>query len=67
MFSVRGTRPGGVDDFLERLSRWAARAIVTACRPSEVALELGEQATGSLPTTCWKGSAAPTTATGTGS
>jgi uncharacterized caspase-like protein len=40
-FAAKKTRTGNVDDlFLERLTRSKGRAIITASRPTEVALEL---------------------------
>jgi Caspase domain len=42
-FSARKTRAAGIDDlFLERLTRSKGRAIITASRPTEVSIELGE-------------------------
>ena len=42
-FSARKTRATGIDDlFLERLTRSKGRAIITASRPTEVSIELGE-------------------------
>ncbi len=42
-FAAKGVRAGAVDDtFLERIGRSKGRAIITASRPSEVSLELGE-------------------------
>jgi uncharacterized caspase-like protein len=42
-FASLRTRAGGVDDlFLERLARSKGRAIITASRPNEVSLEVGE-------------------------
>jgi hypothetical protein len=42
-FASLRTRPGTVDDlFLERLARTKSLAIITASRPNEVSLEVGE-------------------------